>query len=99
MKNNSSFLDFTCNNERMCGIFCPLKYMYSKCSIFRTIFFFLFSKEMLINWTGIHKMLVIIANREDPDHTTSSEAVRPQGYITIFILNLGENEIYPAHKC
>ena len=31
--------------------------------------------EMLIFRAGIHKMLVRIANREDPDQTASSEAV------------------------
>ena len=30
---------------------------------------------MLVIWAGSHKMLVWIANTEDPDQTTSSEAV------------------------
>ena len=30
---------------------------------------------MLVIKSGIHKMLVRIANREDPDQTASSEAV------------------------
>ena len=30
---------------------------------------------MWVNKSGIHKMLVRIANREDPDQTSSSEAV------------------------
>ena len=30
---------------------------------------------MLVNIAEIHKMLVRIANREDPDQTASSEAV------------------------
>ena len=30
--------------------------------------------EILVIRTGIHKMLVRIANREDPDQTASSEA-------------------------
>ena len=37
---------------------------------------FLFPSKMLVTRAGIHKMLVKIANREDPDQTTSSEAVR-----------------------
>ena len=32
---------------------------------------------MLVFSAGIHKMLVKIANREDPDQTASSEAVCP----------------------
>ena len=38
-------------------------------------FLFLFSTKMLVIRAGIHKMLVRIANREDPDQTASSEAV------------------------
>ena len=30
---------------------------------------------MLVIWAGIDKMLVKIANREDPDQTASEEAV------------------------
>ena len=37
--------------------------------------FFLFSNKILVNRAGIHKMVVRIANREDPDQTASSEAV------------------------
>ena len=38
-------------------------------------FSFLFSDKMLIFNAGIHKMLVRIANGEDPDQTASSEAI------------------------
>ena len=38
-------------------------------------FLFMFSNKMLVIRAGIHKMLVKIANREDPDQTASSEAV------------------------
>ena len=31
--------------------------------------------QVLVNRAGIHKMLVRIANREDPDQTASEEAV------------------------
>ena len=36
---------------------------------------FLFSNKILVFRAGIHKMLARIANREDPDQTTSKEAV------------------------
>ena len=36
---------------------------------------FLLTNKMLIIMTVIHKMLVKVANREDPDQTASSEAV------------------------
>ena len=38
-------------------------------------FLFLFSNKMLVFRAGFHKMLVRIANREDPDSNASSEAV------------------------
>ena len=41
---------------------------------FEYFFFLLFSNKMLIIMCGIHKKLVLIANREDPDQT-ASEAV------------------------
>ena len=47
---------------------------YGKCSKILNNFHFLFTNEMLVIRTGIHKMLVRIANREDPDQT-ASEAV------------------------
>ena len=40
----------------------------------RTLFS-LFSTKLLLIKAGIHKMLVKIANKEDPDQTDSSEAV------------------------
>ena len=42
--------------------------------IFQTLLFLL-SNKMLVSRAGIHEMLDIIANREDPDQTASSEAV------------------------
>ena len=49
---------------------------YGKCSKISNTFLFLFpNKMMVITEDGIHKMLVGIANREDPDQTASSEAV------------------------
>ena len=52
-----------------------LKCRYSKYYKIRTIFLFLFSNKMLVLGVGIHKKLVRIANRGDPDQTASSEAV------------------------
>ena len=44
---------------------------YGKCSKIADIFPFLFSNEMLVFTAGIHKMLLRIANREDPYQTAS----------------------------
>ena len=49
--------------------------MYGKCSKISNTFLFLFSNKMLVFRPGIHKILVRVANREDPDQTASSEAV------------------------
>ena len=49
--------------------------MYRKFSKITNTFLFLFSNKMLVFRAGIHKMLVGIANREDPHQTASSEAV------------------------
>ena len=51
------------------------KKLYSKCSKISNTFLFLCSRKMLVFRAGIHKMLVEIANREDPDQTASLEAV------------------------
>ena len=49
---------------------------YGKCSKISNIFQFLFSNKLNVGFrAGIHKMLVKIANRENPDQTASSEAV------------------------
>ena len=42
---------------------------------FQNTFLFLFSNKILVIRAGIHKMLVRIANRENPDQTASSESV------------------------
>ena len=49
--------------------------VYGKCSKISNTFRFLFTNKMLVLRSQIHKMLVRIANREDPDQTASSEAV------------------------
>ena len=51
------------------------KVLYSNYSKISNTFLFLFSVKMLVFGAGIHKMLVGIANREDPDQTAFSEAV------------------------
>ena len=43
-----------------------------KCSKILNTFLFLLLNELLITKAGIHKMLVRIANSEDPDQTASS---------------------------
>ena len=45
---------------------------YCKCSNISNSFLFLFSITMLVLRAGINKMLVRIANREDPAQTASS---------------------------
>ena len=42
---------------------------------FQTLFLFCSQIKSWVIKAGIHKMLVRIANREDPDQTASSEAV------------------------
>ena len=48
---------------------------YGKCAKISNTFLFLFSNKIMVTRTGIHKMLVGIAKREDPDQTASSDAV------------------------
>ena len=46
--------------------------VYGKCFIISMVLFScLFSNKMLVVRAGIHKMLVRIANREDPDQNAS----------------------------
>ena len=49
--------------------------IYGKCSKISNKFLFLFSTKFLVIRTGMHQLLFRIANRGDPDQTTSSEAV------------------------
>ena len=55
----------------------PLKtgLLYVKCLLISNTFLFQLSNKMVVFRAGIHKMLVRIANREDPNQTASSEAV------------------------
>ena len=46
-----------------------LQVYYGKCSKISNIFLFLFSNKMLFIRAGIHKLLVKVANREDPGQT------------------------------
>ena len=52
---------------------CP--YIKGKSSEIANVFLFVFFNRMFVIKAGYHKMLVRIANREDPDQTASSEAV------------------------
>ena len=45
--------------------------VYLKFQKFQILFSFLFSNKMLVFRAGIHKILVGLANREDPDQTAS----------------------------
>ena len=56
------------------GLHCLPK--YGKCSKISNTFPFLLSNKMSVFRAGIHKFLVRVANRKDPDQTASSEAVR-----------------------
>ena len=51
------------------------KVVYGKCSKISNTYLFLFSNKMLVFKAGIHKLLVRVANREEPDQTAFSEAV------------------------
>ena len=60
------------------GYFPPdtlLSLVYSNCSKISNTFLFPYSNKMLVFRAEIHRMLVRIANRADPDQTASSEAV------------------------
>ena len=46
-----------------------------KCSKILNTFLFLFSTKLSVIRAGIHKMLVRIANREDPDQTASDRSL------------------------
>ena len=48
---------------------------YGKCSKISNTYLIQFSNKMLVIKVGVHKLLVRIANREDPDQAASSEAV------------------------
>ena len=66
---------FWLRNEKTIFLLHTLNFIRpGKCSKILTTFLFLSSKKWNIR-AGSHKMLVRIANREDPDQTASSEAV------------------------
>ena len=64
-----------CNSPEIIWILTFLHFYYSKCFKILITFLVLFLAKMVIIKAEIHKMLVRIANREDPDQTASSEAV------------------------
>ena len=53
----------------------PIATAHYKCNKILKTFLVQFSNKILVIKAGIHKMLVRIANREDPDQTSSSKAV------------------------
>ena len=52
-----------------------------KLSTVTITFLFMFSNTMLVINAGIHKILVIIANREYPDQTASEKAVWSESFL------------------
>ena len=69
------FISISLNNKNI-EIFVAKKgLIYGKCCKNFKHFSPLFSNKMFVFKAEIHKMLVRIANREDPDQTASSEAV------------------------
>ena len=61
-----------------------LQYLsHSKHSEILNTFLFVFSSRMLAMRGGIHKILLRIANIEDPDQTATSEAVQALEHNTI----------------
>ena len=63
--------------------------IYSKCSKISNTFLFLFSNKMLVFRAGIHKFLVRVANREDPDQTASSDCFFRSSLIWVCPVYLG----------
>ena len=57
---------------------------YGKCSKISNTSLFLFSNNMLFFSAGIHKMLVRITNREDPDQSASLETVRSESALFVY---------------
>ena len=51
-----------------------LEKKYGKCPKISNTFLFLFAKKCLLSELEIHKMLVRLANREDPDQTASLQS-------------------------
>ena len=52
-----------------------LSFNWGKCLRISNTFPFLYSNQMVVFRAEIHKMLVRLVNREDPDQTDSLEAV------------------------
>ena len=57
------------------GVYWSILISYAKCSKILNTLLILAPYKMLMIGPEIHKMLIRIANREDPDQTASSEAV------------------------
>ena len=52
--------------------------------------------KMLVIWASIRQMLVSIANREDPDQTTSEEAVWSGSVLFVYAIMAG-NQWFLEH--
>ena len=66
---------FWLRNKKINFWYTPLTKGLGKCPKILNSFPLLFSNKMLVFRAGIHKMLIRIANREDPDQNASSGAV------------------------
>ena len=77
-------------NSQVMTLVCDLeKITMVKVLKFGTLFSF-FSQKMLVIRAGIQKMLVRIVNRDNPDQTASSEAVRSGSVLFVLALLAGE---------
>ena len=61
--------------------------IYGKCSYISNTLPFLFSKIIMAIRAGIHKILLRIPNREDPDQSASSEEVKKQSDLVLSCLS------------
>ena len=81
---------------------------YEKCPKISNTFLFLFSSKMLVIKAGIHKMLVKIANRKDPDQTANlglrclsrpfKQSISVQNFRTFTVDNC-DHCIFIVEKC
>ena len=56
---------------------------------------FLFLNKMLVDRTGVHKILVRIANSEDPDQTASRSSLI--SVCTVFVGHFGRQIVFIYH--
>ena len=58
-----------------------------KCPKIYKTFHFLFSNKILVFRAGIHKMLIKVSNKEDPDQTASSLLLQKQSDLDLCYLS------------